>query len=118
MCFNRLFHYTDYEGYRSIRRQKVILQSRQSLRDAILGSGVYLTKMSPWHYSKAQIAKNNWLDSSATHKVAYVIIVTFSDDEPGLRRGSKDGRDIWVYKGDLDLGQWFLTFLGWQIPNM
>ena len=110
MCNNRLFHYTNYDGYKGIRKgirgKKVILQSTNSFTDAACGHGVYLTKMSPWHYSKAQIAKNNWLDSSATSRVSYVVIITFSDDEPDLRKGNQDGRDIWVYEGDLYLGDY------------
>ena len=102
MCHNRLFHYTDRKGSRNIQRQKRILQSTAPTNEAF-GRGVYLTKRSPWHYSKAQIAKNNW-GTSSTERVAYVVIVTFPDHEPKLRKESAGERDVWRYKGDLNLG--------------
>jgi hypothetical protein len=106
---NRLFHYTDHEGLQSIQREKFIRQSTNAQTDIKMGPGVYLTKMSPWHFTKEEIAMNNWIRPSDTKKVACLVMVIFPDNEPRLRKGTRDEvgeRDVWKYDGNLYLGDY------------
>jgi hypothetical protein len=69
MSHHRLYHYTDERGAQAIGASKMLRQSVDTTYDAAFGTGVYSTKMSPWHYSKNEIARNNWNLSSKQAKL-------------------------------------------------
>jgi hypothetical protein len=54
--------------------------------------------------------RNEQLGTSFGHKkVACLVMVIFPDNEPSLTKGAKKDvgeRDVWVYKGDLCLGDY------------
>jgi hypothetical protein len=83
MCHHRLFHYTTKEGADAIRASQILNQSKGQIRDAVLGDGVYFTKKSTWHYSKAGIIMNNWtvtsyqeaVEKAQEGRVDYVVMV-------------------------------------------
>ena len=56
----KLYHYTTTEGKDGIKRDKVIYQSTDTIKDCLLGEGVYLTSLNPNRNSKETIAKNNY----------------------------------------------------------
>ena len=103
----KVYHYTDKVGYDAIRKTKKVLKSDEKTGDAILGSGVYLTSLSPRGRSKIIIAKNNYdgkqykfaAKQEAESKVDY----WFEFDIPESKLSKYPGkRDIWLYK-DQDL---------------
>ncbi|PVD20032.1 hypothetical protein C0Q70_20526 [Pomacea canaliculata] len=53
------YHYTDESSAQEIQRTGHIWPSQASGPDAVLGTGVYGTKVPP-HAGKGQIARNNW----------------------------------------------------------
>merc|ERR1711872_639001 len=103
----KLYHYTDKAGYDAIRKTKKILKSSVGKGDAVMGSGVYLTSLSPQGRSKIVIAKNNYdgnqylfaNQQNSDGKVDY----WFEFDIPESKLSKYPGkRDIWLYK-DQDL---------------
>ncbi len=78
MCHHRLFHYTDKSGFDAIRASGKLKQSQKLTGyngDAIFGDGVYSSKMSPWWYSKKEIASSNWGSDVAESYVAAGVIL-------------------------------------------
>jgi len=67
------YHYTTPEAAMKIRRIGVIYESTETAtgRDAVYGSGVYLTREPPTK-SKFQIAFNNW-DHQSESAIAKII---------------------------------------------
>ena len=55
-----LYHYTTEEGMKGITDSGYIKQSTNTVTDAMLGMGVYLTTKSPDRHTKRQIAMNNY----------------------------------------------------------
>ena len=61
-----LYYYTSDKGLRGIQRDGVIRSSSDTMRDAILGRGVYLTALPPATKDTA-LLKNNWDGNKKFH---------------------------------------------------
>ena len=103
----KLYHYTDASGHAEINRTKVIrLSQRGQQRDGIFGDGVYLTTLDPHDHNKEEIARNNWNNGWRANlgKSDYYIEIEMSSlDRDLLEANNSDGRDVYIYKSDIDL---------------
>jgi hypothetical protein len=106
-----LYHYTDEQGAAGIYETGIIYKSGRHNRDAFLGEGVYLTRLSP-QTSKQIIYQNNWdgrlpFPVIERHiregRIDCVITVHIPDHDPQLRQATDGDRDIFIYMGDIDL---------------
>jgi len=113
----RLYHYTSKHGLAAIKREGRIKASRQmsgsaSGRDCAYGEGVYLTRLDPDEHSKAELAKNNyaggWQSRLDDGNVDYYVEVEMDVLDPQLQKCRAQGRDVYLYDGDLILrgSQW------------
>ena len=102
-----LYHYTDASGHAEIKRTNVIRRSqRGQQRDGIFGDGVYLTSLDPHDHNKEEIARNNWNNGWRANlgKSDYYIEIEMSSlDRDLLEANNSDGRDVYIYKSDIDL---------------
>ena len=101
-----LYHYTTREGLKGIIKDKKINQSLAGARDAVFGSGVYFTQLTP-EFGTRQIAKNNFDGSNITNvvkagKLGYFIEIVFSKLDPNLKNQTDD-RSVWLYEDDVNL---------------
>uniref|UniRef100_A0A7M5XEZ5 Tox-ART-HYD1 domain-containing protein n=1 Tax=Clytia hemisphaerica TaxID=252671 RepID=A0A7M5XEZ5_9CNID len=103
-----LYHYTDKSSALSILQSKYMYGSSQSF-DAVFGEGVYFTSLSP-ESGKKKIAENNWDDGEKgvyemifNGRVDYCIKVVFPSNDRRVSRCNTTQRNIYLYKGDLDL---------------
>ena len=108
----RLYHYTNKQGLASIKREERIKASRQEggsapTRDCQYGEGVYLTRLDPDQHSKAELAKNNygggWQSRMDDGNVDCYVEVEMDALDPQLQKCRVQGRDVYLYDGDLTL---------------
>jgi hypothetical protein len=97
-----LYHYTDGQGAKKILESRVIRATK-----GIKGDGVYFTTMSPDNDDYVLI-KNNWDDGKSvikdySQRIRYYFQFD-SNDLKGVQDVSTQDRDIWIYKGPLQLG--------------
>lgn len=106
----KLYHYTSADGCSGILSQGIIRSSKDTTRDAVLGTGVYLTSLPPttddW-----RLLKNNW-DGSGT-RLAETLLLNKLDcldfyigiSSAHLPRAKKapGKRDIWMVPHDINL---------------
>ena len=101
-----LYHYTTREGLKGIIKDKKINQSLAGARDAVFGSGVYFTQLTP-EFGTRHIGKNNFNGANVTQivtagKLDYFIEIEFSKSDRNLKNCTTD-RSVWLYKGDVKL---------------
>ena len=113
-----LYHYTNKEGIEGISQSDIIETSRLSRRDAVFGEGVYLTSLSH-RESKETIVANNWgiTDQAKIKKevregrVDYNVKIKIPKKDGKLEDISGNtGRDIFLYKGEIDVTQFTHQF--------
>ena len=99
-----LYHYTNHRSARHIARSKIICASTDTDTDAACGVGVYFTDMRTRDYSLEEIACNNWTrpPTSVQQQLQYCVRVKFLKSE--IEDCCEDGRRIFFYAGDVDLG--------------
>ena len=108
----RLYHYTSEQGHDRILGQKLIKQSQNFQKDCIYGDGVYLTTLNPEDLDKKSLAKNNygggWRKRLSDGRLDYYIEIEIPFSDLNLTRCEADGRDVYLYTGDLRLDnfQW------------
>lgn len=113
-----LFHYTDEAGMQSIFRQRLIRKSlpAQVKCNAQFGEGVYLTAIQPdapnyvlmsnnWSMCGRAPSPNMWHGSKIA-KLQYCFIIPTMSLHPSAlcRIWDKFGRNIWVYRGIIFVG--------------
>jgi len=103
----RLYHYTSDQGHQRIIGQKLIKQSQNFQRDCVYGDGVYLTTLNPEDFDKESLAKNNygggWRKRLSDGRLDYYIEIEIPFSDLKLTRCEADGRDVYLYTGDLPL---------------
>ena len=102
-----LYHYTSARGCQGILRDGVIRSSTDTVRDAVMGKGVYLTSLPP-STDDWRLIRNNWDGRRGTllnmlYKTDYYIVFD-SRDLPGVVRGSGD-RNEWLVPYDIHLDE-------------
>lgn len=113
------YHYTDEEGAQHIIRSGKLLASLSSMAtdDAGFGNGVYLTTLKPETHSKAQIAENNWVKTSAKFikktENYFVIDIPLSKVKDASA-ASANGRNIFLFGNRKDL---LLHKYPWWLKN-
>ena len=71
-----------------------------------IGTGVYLTSHDPGK-GKTFLSRNNWDGrTTITKKLEAYVKIKMSENDPHLKVVSKSGRDIFLYRNDLDLQQY------------
>merc|ERR1719319_378844 len=114
--YSYFYHYTDDEGAKNIIRTGKILASLSFMAtdDAGFGNGVYLTKMNPRTYTKAQIAKNNWGKTTVPfiNRTQNYFVLSIPDSK--IKDATSDMRDIFLFdrKHDLSLHKY-----SWWLKN-
>jgi hypothetical protein len=96
------FHHTDQENAKKINECQMITQSIVfGEDDAILGKGVYLTKLGPNH-SKQNLSRNNFTDRSLWERKIDEgqLLIAVKLPEAKVKAVNID-RDIYFYTGDL-----------------
>ena len=105
----RLYHYTSDSGHDRITGSGRIKQSQNFERDCVYGDGVYLTTLNPEDFDTADIAKNNyggaWRKKLADGRLDYYIEVEIPFSDLNLERCEAEGRDVYLYNGDLVLSK-------------
>lgn len=99
-----LYHYTDKDSARGIKKKQKKYASTNTETDAASGEGVYFTKMHPAYHSEEEITRNDWnqgLNSSIRPFLKYCVMVKFSKRE--VVNCSKNGRSIFLYEGNVKL---------------
>lgn len=106
-----LYHYTNKAGRDGIMRSKKIKMSMKHVipADVTFGEGVYLTEKEP-SSGKNAILRNNyddvWQQMKKKGLADYGIKITFPAKHPKLSQMSRSpNRDVWLFEGDLDLGE-------------
>jgi hypothetical protein len=102
-----LYHYTSDKGLRGIQRDGVIRSSKDITRDAVLGSGVYLTSLPPSTKDR-DLQKNNWDGSrkfSSTKQNNLDNCIQFKKEDLPCAQKSRGSRDVWMVPHDIDLGK-------------
>jgi len=116
MPYSYFYHYTDDEGAKNIIRSGKILASLSFMAtdDAGYGNGVYLTKLKPQTHTKAQIAMNNWLKTSAPFlkRTENYFVISIPDSE--IKDATSKGRDIFLFGRQNDLS---LHKYHWWLKN-
>ena len=113
-----LYHYTNKNASESIQETEVLKQSTNTIRDAILGPGVYFTSIAPGVKPPIMIVKNNW-DGNYTNEqlnqfiqegmIDYVVKVSVTRADKSnvfksIQQFDKNStRDVYVYSDDLYL---------------
>ena len=95
-----LYHYTDRASASSIKSDKVMYKSTDTIADARWGIGVYFTDMDPNNFTAEQIAYNNWLQTLSAKirsKLEFCVVVTFPKSE--IQNCCEGGRRIFLYPG-------------------
>ncbi|XP_068730487.1 uncharacterized protein [Montipora capricornis] len=98
------YHYTNEAGAKAIGKSKKILEYRGH-NHAVFGPGVYLTKIGPEN-GPLYVLINNYDDFMSmvlakADRADYVIAIKLP---PGkVKKCDDDGRDVYLYKGDLYL---------------
>ena len=95
----RFYHYTDEKGYKAILKSRKIKKSKMKVGDAVYGTGVYLTRLSPQDRTKGGIARNNYghdsLEKARLKDGRVDYWFEFDIDEARLENVSGE-RDIWL----------------------
>ena len=102
----RYFHYTSAESADKIDESKVIRGSKNKVRDAFYGDGVYLTDKKAEDYTRTQIANNNYgkRDDSYKKLEKYVEVSLPKNEVEKCDTGNS--RQVYLYRGDLDLSKY------------
>ena len=96
----KFYHYTNKEGYKAIKKSKMIKKSKLKGADAVFGEGVYLTSLSPKNRTKGGIAENNYDGGEKPMLEAGRVNFWFEFEiaEKKLKK-APGGRDVWLLKG-------------------
>jgi len=103
-----LYHYTDDEGAQNIVRSGRIHASvglMAATDDAGFGNGVYLTKASPQTHTKAEVAMNNWVKTTAPfiNKTKNYFVLKIPDSDVRDATETDEDRSIFIFGGRNDL---------------
>ena len=97
-----LYHYTSDEGKKGIEKTEIIKSSLQEGgRDARFGNGVYFNDMTPEHFTRSEVANNNYQRPNAKKKLAYCVIVTMP--ESLVKQCLVEKRRIYLHPDDVNL---------------
>ena len=99
-----LLHYTNRDGKNAIISSGIIKSSRNSITDAMMGPGVYMTSKKPHEYTKEKLAQNNYDGAASANlnigKLDYYFAIWIPKSDVQKYGGP---RDVYCLKKDLYL---------------